>query len=83
LPNCWQSGNQAIGTGKGGSGKTTTTLNLAVPGLVVLVALLLPGVAAIDAWRQNMGLAQRLQLNHPNAVWRKPRLTRRVSNTKS
>ena len=25
----------------------------------------------IDAWRQNIGLAQRLQLNHPNAVWRR------------
>jgi hypothetical protein len=25
----------------------------------------------IEAWRQNIGLAQRLQLNHPNSVWRK------------
>jgi hypothetical protein len=25
----------------------------------------------IDTWRQNIGLAQRLQLNHPNAVWRR------------
>jgi hypothetical protein len=25
----------------------------------------------IEAWRQTLGLTQRLQLNHPNAVWRR------------
>jgi hypothetical protein len=25
----------------------------------------------IDTWRQTLGLTQRLQLNHPNAVWRR------------
>jgi hypothetical protein len=31
----------------------------------------LDNLPAIEMWRQNIGLGQRLQLNHPNAVWRK------------
>jgi hypothetical protein len=31
----------------------------------------LDNLPAIEAWRQNIGLGQRLQLNHPNTVWRK------------
>jgi hypothetical protein len=31
----------------------------------------LDNLPAIEAMRQNMGLTQRLQLNHPNAVWRR------------
>jgi hypothetical protein len=38
--------------------------NLSVP-------LLLANLPAIESWRQTIGLGQRLQLNHPNTVWRK------------
>jgi hypothetical protein len=31
----------------------------------------LDNLPAIESWRQNIGLGQRLQLNHPNTVWRK------------
>jgi hypothetical protein len=31
----------------------------------------LDNLPAIEAWRQTLGLTQRLQLNHPNAVWRR------------
>jgi hypothetical protein len=31
----------------------------------------LDNLPAIEMWRQNIGLGQRLQLNHPNTVWRK------------
>src|SRR6266446_9139427 len=31
----------------------------------------LDNLPAIEAMRQNMGLTQRLQLNHPNAIWRR------------
>jgi len=34
----------------------------------------------IDRWRQNIGLAQRLQLNHPNAVWRRFQAARTAPN---
>jgi hypothetical protein len=36
----------------------------------------LDNLPAIEAWRQTLGLTQRLQLNHPNAVWRRFQATR-------
>ena len=34
----------------------------------------------IEAWRQNIGLTQRLKLNHPNTVWRGWQATQTASN---
>jgi hypothetical protein len=42
----------------------------------------LDNLPAIEAWRQNIGLAQRLQLNHPNAVWRRWQATSRQASPK-
>jgi hypothetical protein len=34
--------------------------------------------AAIEAWRATLSLTERLQLNHPNSVWRKYQATQRA-----
>jgi hypothetical protein len=34
--------------------------------------------AAIEAWRGTLSLTERLQLNHPNSVWRKYQATQRA-----
>jgi hypothetical protein len=40
----------------------------------------LDNLPAIELWRQNIGLGQRLQLNHPNAVWRKWQAAKEAPN---
>src|SRR5580704_3659629 len=40
----------------------------------------LDNLPAIEMWRQNIGLGQRLQLNHPNTVWRKWQAAKEAPN---